>query len=429
MATLLAAGAGRRRCRARRSGSPRRCAWRAVAAVRALEQHVGRKRLRKRPGAVLAARTSPRSGQQRRQESGAVEPRLDHGSEHHHDWNLQSRGGSDSPPPRTCRHSPPGSSSSTTSSRSRSCSAYPLRKEGYEVVPATGRAGGARALPRPELRPDRARRDAPEARRLRRLPPDSRAAARVPIIMLTAKAEEFDKVLGLELGRRRLHHQAVLDARVPQPREGGAAARRPALARGAARARSRSRPRAAASTSPSAPSRSRGEPVRLTYVEFEILAILARNPGRVFSRTMLLDRALGRLRLPRPAHHRRPHPSPAREGRARPEGAGADLHGARRGVPLPRPMKLPLRSARSLRNKLALLFFAITAVAFSVVFFFVVPQLESQTSSSSSSTSCGGVGRGRRPRLQRGHRRQRGRRAEAVDELVRAIARQHGRRA
>jgi len=37
----------------------------------------------------------------------------------------------------------------------------------------------------------------------------------------------------------------------------------------------------------------RGEPVRLTYVEFEILSILARNPGRVFSRTMILDRLWG----------------------------------------------------------------------------------------------------------------------------------------
>jgi DNA-binding response OmpR family regulator len=37
----------------------------------------------------------------------------------------------------------------------------------------------------------------------------------------------------------------------------------------------------------------RGEPVKLTYVEFEILAILARSPGRVFSRTMLLERLWG----------------------------------------------------------------------------------------------------------------------------------------
>jgi two-component system, OmpR family, response regulator len=37
----------------------------------------------------------------------------------------------------------------------------------------------------------------------------------------------------------------------------------------------------------------RDEPVRLTYVEFEVLAALARSPGRVFSRTMLLERVWG----------------------------------------------------------------------------------------------------------------------------------------
>jgi DNA-binding response OmpR family regulator len=34
-------------------------------------------------------------------------------------------------------------------------------------------------------------------------------------------------------------------------------------------------------------------PVDLTYVEFEILATLARSPGRVFSREMLLERIWG----------------------------------------------------------------------------------------------------------------------------------------
>jgi DNA-binding response OmpR family regulator len=37
----------------------------------------------------------------------------------------------------------------------------------------------------------------------------------------------------------------------------------------------------------------REQPVRLTYVEFEILSTLARAPGRVFSRTMLLERLWG----------------------------------------------------------------------------------------------------------------------------------------
>ena len=40
-----------------------------------------------------------------------------------------------------------------------------------------------------------------------------------------------------------------------------------------------------------------------------------------------------------------------------------------------RPSRPP--ALRSLRNKLALLFFAITAAAFSVIYFYVVPQLES----------------------------------------------------
>ena len=34
-----------------------------------------------------------------------------------------------------------------------------------------------------------------------------RAQSIVPVIMLTAKSDEFDKVLGLEDRRRRLHHQ------------------------------------------------------------------------------------------------------------------------------------------------------------------------------------------------------------------------------
>ena len=37
----------------------------------------------------------------------------------------------------------------------------------------------------------------------------------------------------------------------------------------------------------------RGEPVQLTYVEFEILAVLAGHPGRVYTRDMLLDRIWG----------------------------------------------------------------------------------------------------------------------------------------
>ena len=39
--------------------------------------------------------------------------------------------------------------------------------------------------------------------------------------------------------------------------------------------------------------RVRGQPVQTTFVEFEILGLLARSPGRVFSREALLDRIWG----------------------------------------------------------------------------------------------------------------------------------------
>ena len=101
---------------------------------------------------------------------------------------------------------------------------YPLRKEGYEVVSALD---GREALDRfAEQRFDLVVLDImlPKLDGIevcRRL----RTRSQVPIIMLTAKGDEIDKVLGLEIGRRRLHHQAVLGAGVPQPGQGGAAPR------------------------------------------------------------------------------------------------------------------------------------------------------------------------------------------------------------
>src|ERR671919_1905598 len=76
---------------------------------------------------------------------------------------------------------------------------YPLRKEGYEVVSALD---GREAL-------DRLRDDEFDLVVLDLMLPkvdgfdvcrQIRARSTVPIIMLTAKTEEIDKVLGLELG-------------------------------------------------------------------------------------------------------------------------------------------------------------------------------------------------------------------------------------
>ena len=115
-----------------------------------------------------------------------------------------------------------------------------------------------------------------------------RASSSVPIIMLTARDDELDKVIGLELGA---------DDYITKPfsiREFRSRVR--ALLR---------RARAVQSPDPGAeeviergelvidvPRRTvevRGEPVQLTYVEFELLRTLAAQPGRVFSRRMLLE--------------------------------------------------------------------------------------------------------------------------------------------
>ena len=167
---------------------------------------------------------------------------------------------------------------------------YPLRKEGYEVVSAVS---GQEALDRfddgsfdlvvldvmlPQL-------DGFEV--CRRL----RARSAVPIVMLTARAEEVDKVLGLELGAddyiTKPFSMREFSSRVK------AVLRRAELARDGDRGDA---PLAVGDLRIDFARRAvevRGESVRLTYVEFEILAILARDAGRVFSRAMLLERLWG----------------------------------------------------------------------------------------------------------------------------------------
>ena len=167
---------------------------------------------------------------------------------------------------------------------------YPLQKDGYEVVTA---ADGHEALQRFEdAEPDLVvldvmlpRMDGLEV--CRRL----RARSSVPIIMLTAKAEEFDKVLGLELGAddyiTKPFSMREFRSRVK------AVLRRADLRSNGDRSEEPLEDREVRIDFGKRQVEVRGQQVKLTYVEFEILAILARSPGRVFSRTMLLERLWG----------------------------------------------------------------------------------------------------------------------------------------
>jgi DNA-binding response OmpR family regulator len=166
---------------------------------------------------------------------------------------------------------------------------YPLRKEGYDVV---GAMDGQEALDRfgegrfdlvvldimlPKL-------DGIEV--CRRL----RTRSQVPIIMLTAKGDEIDKVAGLEMGAddyiTKPFSVREFRSRVKAAlRRGNMAG--PALADEPIRAGDLEIDFERRSV------RLRDKPVQLTYVEFEILAALAGAPGRVFTREMLLEHIWG----------------------------------------------------------------------------------------------------------------------------------------
>jgi DNA-binding response OmpR family regulator len=169
---------------------------------------------------------------------------------------------------------------------------YPLQKDGYEVVRASdGREALARFAEQPfdlvVLDVMMPRLDGLEV--CRRL----RSRSTVPIIMLTAKAEEIDKVLGLELGA---------DDYITKPfslrefRSRVRAALRRAGMTTTADAGPEDEPLEAHELRIDPAKRLvtvRGEPIATTFVEFEILSALAHSPGRVFTRDMLLTRVWG----------------------------------------------------------------------------------------------------------------------------------------
>jgi DNA-binding response OmpR family regulator len=167
---------------------------------------------------------------------------------------------------------------------------FPLARDGFRVVPAHD---GEEALDRfAQERVDLVVLDVmlPKLDGLevcRRL----RATSSVPILMLTARDDELDKVLGLELGA---------DDYMTKPFS---------VREFRSRVRALLRRASAPRHEPGAdevidadglridPARRRvdvrGDEVTLTYVEFEILRAMAERPGRVYTRQALLERLWG----------------------------------------------------------------------------------------------------------------------------------------
>ncbi len=171
--------------------------------------------------------------------------------------------------------------------------AYHLGREGYEI--ATAATGGEALRQAARARPDLVVLDLmlPEidgrevCRRLRQDP----ATVSVPVIMLTAKGDEVDRVVGLELGaddyvvkpfsprellarvRAVLRRARPVDVQ-PVPLAAGAITLDPGT-------------HAVASS---------GAPVTLTPKEFALLRALLDARGRVLSREFLLDRVWGYAR-------------------------------------------------------------------------------------------------------------------------------------
>jgi DNA-binding response OmpR family regulator len=118
-----------------------------------------------------------------------------------------------------------------------------------------------------------------------------RATSTVPIIMLTARDDELDKVIGLELGA---------DDYITKPfsihefrSRVRALLRRVAVGQQAAEPQDRIEVDGLVIDVARRAVDVRGEPVQLTYVEFELLRTLASHPGRVYSRQNLLQALWG----------------------------------------------------------------------------------------------------------------------------------------
>jgi DNA-binding response OmpR family regulator len=160
---------------------------------------------------------------------------------------------------------------------------YALEEAGFQVATAIDAETAERELP--EFRPDLIVLDVmlPGASGLE-FTKALRASSDVPVVMLSAKSEEIDKILGLELGA---------DDYVTKP-----FSPRELVSRVRAHLRRSDAPVCVPSGHTVGELRvdpdshqvyMAGEVMHLTNTEFQILELLSRSPGKVFSRAAILD--------------------------------------------------------------------------------------------------------------------------------------------
>lgn len=171
---------------------------------------------------------------------------------------------------------------------------FNLQKNGYEVTAAAdGREALAKAAGMDLVLLDIMLPEVDGLEVCRRLKADPQTSG-IPIIMLTAKAEEIDRVLGLELGADdyvvKPFSMRELLARVK------AVLRRSATASSAGREEAREESLTIGGLRLDFSSYQawlHDELIALTPKEYELLKLLVTNPGRAFTRDELLERIWG----------------------------------------------------------------------------------------------------------------------------------------
>jgi two-component system response regulator ResD len=164
-----------------------------------------------------------------------------------------------------------------------------LRREGFEVQTAVDGLAALKAVQ--QQRPDLIVLDLmlPGMSGLE-LTRQIRASGALPIIMLTARGEETDRVVGLELGAddyvTKPFSPRELVARVKAVLRRAQPAPDPADAQVIALGGLRLDMAARSATLD-------GQPIGLTVREFDLLHFLMRHPGQVFTREQLLDNVWG----------------------------------------------------------------------------------------------------------------------------------------